>query len=448
MALRICFRLIALGVLTGYLASCSPGKQTLLISTGQPGGTYQEAANSLCAVIEEVLGEEVEFDPQASEGSVESMLRLAASEDLQDLQGLPIDYQPCDLALIQNDTRASHDNVRTILPLFEDVLHFIVPRESEIASIADLKGKRVAIGPPDSGTAKFVKGLFEHYGISKEDFEPQQLEINKACTALQARELDAVLIVAGFKPTAVEKLFMDHGDRYRFVSLGEPLEVGGPVDGFLLTYPFARRYVIPEGLYRTSVSKSRRAPSQPIVTIAVKTLLACRADLPEDLVFRITQAIVENRSELIHRHPAVAQISDRMNEAELAFPLHPGSTRFVHRHEPGFLVTYVEVMAFGLSLIVATVALLGAFRRWITMRKKDRIDRYYVRLNDLLADLQITPAADKLEAMEKEVSALRHQAFQELVDERLVANESFRIFQSLLSDCQRQIYALRQSDSL
>ena len=50
--------------------------------------------------------------------------------------------------------------------------------------------------------------------------------------------------------------------------------------------------------------------------------------------------------------------------------------------------------------------------------------------------------------MEKEVSALRHQAFQELVDEQLVANESFRIFQSLLSDCQRQIYAIRHNGSL
>ncbi|MDB4507840.1 hypothetical protein N9094_01405 [bacterium] len=111
-------------------------------------------------------------------------------------------------------------------------------------------------------------------------------------------------------------------------------------------------------------------------------------------------------------------------------------------------MTYAEVMAFGLSLIVATIALLGAFRRWITVRKKDRIDRYYVRLNDWLADLQTNPASEKLDAMEKEVSALRHQAFQELVDDRLVANESFRIFQSLLSDCQRQIYAIRHNGSL
>ena len=417
------------------LAGCSPRKQTLIISTGQPGGTYHGAAVSLCAVIDEVLPD-VEFDPQLSQGSVQSMLRLA-----------PGTRNRYDLALIQNDTVDSHGEVRSILPLFEDVLHFIVPSDSEINGLADLEGKRVAVGPPNSGTAKFVKRLFAHYGISKEEFVPERKTIDKACLALQAGELDAVLIVAGFKPAAVERLFMDYGDQFRFVSLGEPAEIGGAVDGFLLTYPFATRYLIPQGVYRTSVQGSSRAPRHPIVTIAIRTLLTCRADLPEDLVYRLTQAIVEKRSELVHRHPAAAQISDRMNEAELAFPLHPGAARFVHRHEPGFLVTYAEVMAFGLSLIVATVALLGAFRRWITMRKKDRIDRYYVRLNDLLADLQTTPASEKLDAMEKEVSALRHQAFQELVDERLVANESFRIFQSLLSDCQRQIYALRHNVS-
>lgn len=424
---------VLLGLFVSLIGGCKPSKRTLVISTGQEGGTYHGAAESLRAVLAKKMPE-LTFKLLPSEGSVESMRRLAT------------EGEPYDLALIQNDTKAIEDKVRTVLPLFEDVLHFIVPKGSEISGIRDLEGKQVAVGPPDSGTAKFVRQLFLHYGISMDELEPSSLPIGKAAAALEAGELDAVLIVAGFKPKAIESLFLEHGDAFRFVSLEqEPDEQGGPVEGFRINYPFASRFVIPQGVYRTKVSGSKLVPDFPIVTIAVRTVLACRKELPEDLVFRLTRGIIESRSELIHLHPASAHITDRMNEAELAFPLHAGASQYVRRNEPGFLVTYAEVMAFGLSLVVATVALLGAFRRWISMRKKDRIDRYYVRLNDLLVDLQTTPPADKLEAMQKEVSALRHQAFQELVDERLVANESFRIFQSLLSDCERQIHSFQQS---
>ena len=91
----------------------------------------------------------------------------------------------CELALIQNDAVANHTQVRTILPLFEDVLHFIAPNGSEIMGVADLEGKRVAVGPPTSGSGKFVKTLFEHYGIAKGEFDPQRFNLDDACTTLK-----------------------------------------------------------------------------------------------------------------------------------------------------------------------------------------------------------------------------------------------------------------------
>ncbi len=413
-------------------SGCGPTrKRTLVVSTGQSGGTYHPAAESLKKVIKDELPH-LTLSLLPSEGSKQSMNRLRAEPEP--------DNGHSDLAFLQNDT-IGHEDVRTILPLFEDVLHFIVRTGSNINGITDLKGKRVAVGPPDSGTKKFVKALFEHYGLSMDSIQAKELPINKACEALDTSERDAVLILAGFKPLAVEALLGTHGSQFRFVSLGNPTEMGDEVDGFLLNYPFASRTVIPQRTYATEGPEAHGLPLKPIVTLAVRTVLACRRDLSEDLVFRLTKAIVEKRSELIHNHPAAAHITDRLDEAALAFPLHPGARRFMHRHEPGFLVTYAEVMAFGLSLMVATLGVLGAIRRWVTMRKKNRIDTYYVRLNDLLADLQTMPPHEKLLSMEKDLSAMQHQAFQELVDEQLVANESFRIFQSLLSDCQQQIYA-------
>lgn len=149
--------LVVAGAFFGCLMGCDPAKRTLIISTGQSGGTYRGAAESFLAVIDKDLPK-VTFKPRPGKGSVESMQRLHSQLGRS---------ERCELALTQNDTVANHTEVRTILPLFEDVLHFIVPNGSEIMGVADLEGKRVAVGPPTSGTAKFVKTLFEHYGIAK-----------------------------------------------------------------------------------------------------------------------------------------------------------------------------------------------------------------------------------------------------------------------------------------
>ncbi len=424
----IAFRSFAVATLTSLcllgLAGCGGGKRELTVSTGQPGGTYHPIATS----IKEVFASELpnlELTLKPSQGSLESMDRL-----------MPDHEEACELALLQNDTKGN-ETVRTVLPVFDDVLHFIVPMESTINGLAHLEAKRVAVGPPDSGTSKFVRHLFLHYGLSMSAIQPRQLTIEDACASMKQGELDAMLILAGFKPSAVKALLASHGTDYRFVSFGEP---GGALDGFLLNYPFAKSYQIPEQTYGVEGQIGGGLPRAPILTVAVPTVLACRDDLPEDLVFNLTKAIVENRSKLLHEHPTI-QITDHWNESALAFPLHPGSHRYMHRREPGFLVTYAEVMAFGLALMVATIGFLSAFRRWMALRKKNRIDTYYVRLNDLLEELQKTPSRDQLLVMEKDVSEMRHHAFKELVDERLVADESFRIFQSLLSDCQTQIYA-------
>ncbi|MDB4507842.1 hypothetical protein N9094_01415 [bacterium] len=83
------------------------------------------AAESLLAVIDKDLPE-VTFKPRPSKDSVESMLRLHPQQGRSERS---------ELALIQNETVANHTEVRTILPLFEDVLHFIVPNGSEIMEV-------------------------------------------------------------------------------------------------------------------------------------------------------------------------------------------------------------------------------------------------------------------------------------------------------------------------
>ena len=189
-------------------------------------------------------------------------------------------------------------------------------------------------------------------------------------------------------------------------------------------------------------------PRMPVQTLAVPSLLVCRADLPDPVVNQITRSIFENRAQLIQRHPAAGRIHAPASDELLSYPLHPGADDHYRRHEPGFLVKYADVIALFLSIGIGAWGLLIGVRRWLTLQKKDRIDEYYVDIDEILTKLHQgqEPDLEELRSMETELAELRHKAVQQLVAEKLLADESFSIFQTLLASSQAAVR--RRIDSL
>ena len=128
----------------------------LILSAGQPGGTYLPMAERLADIVNTACPN-INITVVESYGSVENIERLVKGQ--------------ADLALVQNDT-PGEAMIRTMVPLHREVLHFLVRRDSDINRIRDLVGKRVEVGPQDSGTEVLVRNLLRHYGISHDDFVP------------------------------------------------------------------------------------------------------------------------------------------------------------------------------------------------------------------------------------------------------------------------------------
>jgi hypothetical protein len=89
-------------------------------------------------------------------------------------------------------------------------------------------------------------------------------------------------------------------------------------------------------------------------------------------------------------------------------------------------------------LIALISAVFGAMRLY-RMKRKNRIDTYYseaISIRNLIKD---SMGADERKALTKEMKSLQDKAFEELVDEKLAADESFRIFITLSNDVLRQL---------
>ncbi len=400
------------------------GAQPLRLATGQAGGVYHELGAGWAELEGEAVGG-IDITPVMTAGSGESMRMLGENG--------------CSLAIVQDGTAADGE-VRLLAPMHEEIVHVLVNSGSEVRNLENLRGKRIAIGPADSGTRQLVVPLFRHFGLGEGKYTPKFVGAKEACRLLTVGEIDAAIVVTGLGAPVIRDAVSRGG--LRFMSLGDDPGPGGVMAGFQAAYPFVRPVLIPRHAYPAENEGTWAAPQKPIVSAAVRSLLVCRADLPERVAERVVRSLFTDRGQLVQTHPAAAQIREPRPDESFGFPVHPGAEAYYRRGAPSFIERYAEVLALCISLLIGLFGGLTALRRWIERRKKDRIDVFYGDLDSVLERLrqgeltrsELTDAVD-------EVRRLRHAAFQMLIAERLEADESFRIFQVMTSDC---LYEIRE----
>lgn len=210
--------------------------------------------------------------------------------------------------------RGAVENLRAIAMLYQESFHLVARPGTEIASVSDLKGKRVSIGEEGSGTLVDALLIMEAFGLSAKDITPSHLKPGSAADALLAGEIDAFFFVAGAPVTTISALTGD-GKAYLV-----PMD-GPEMDSLAGSYPFLVRGEIPADVY----------PGQPAIpTINVGAVLVCDAALPEDLVYGITQALWHPNNQLLFRrgHPGGAQMSLQSATQGIGIALHAGAANY------------------------------------------------------------------------------------------------------------------------
>ncbi len=416
--------LVAAGLTIGWWMT-HERKESLVLYSGQAGGTYQPLAREIASLLErENPGLHVEV--QESEGSVANLRSVINSSDGRVLGILQNDvFLPDDL----HDRGSSE--LRSLLPLHHGVLHFIVPENSSIRSIPDLRGKVIAVGSKNSGSPPIVEALLRHYEVPAELIESRQLSLQDAAQAFREKEVDAILMTMGLKSEEFERLVADVP--LRFIGIGRSTAEGSEIEGFRLTYPFVQATMIPRFAYSAPTGERVGVPDEPVPAIAVRAVLIAHRDLPEVIANRIARTLVENKASLTRSHPSATQITEHFDPVQLQFPVHRGAHRYFHRDDPGFWQRNAEVLGFILSLLITAGGFFLSARKWIGQVRKNRIDAYYIELDQLIDPLhQSRLTLKELETLDHDLRSMQRKAIRQLAAEKLEANESFRIFQALL----------------
>lgn len=296
--------------------------QFFQISTASPGGTYFPVGRTLASIISQPPGSEP--CRQGGRCGVPGLIAVAKASPGSVANVRNVNSGRVDSALVQADVAAwafngermfdgegYASNLRAIASLYPEAVQLVASRTAGIASVTDLRGKRVSVGRLDSGTRVDALLILKAYGLEESDIILVEVDSLEASDMILRGALDAFFLLAGAPSLAVADL-VGRGD----VTL---VPIDGPqAEHLAKDNSFFVPYLIAEGIY----------PGVPeTATLSVRALWITHAAVSAKLVRRITEALWSrsNRDTLDKGHPKALEIRLETALDGIPIPLHRGA---------------------------------------------------------------------------------------------------------------------------
>lgn len=307
-------------LIIGLLAGCGGGKsnapaapaakQFVNIATGGTAGTYYP----LGGAIAEILNKNV---PNVNASAQSTGASVANVNLLKDGK--------VEIAFIQNDIAyyaakgvemfkdKPVTNLKGIATIYPETVQIVTVEKTGIKTIADFKGKRIAVGAAGSGTEANARQILAAYGITYNDIKAQYLSFGEAANGLKDGNVDVAFVTAGFPTAAIQDIAAQH----KVVLV--PVEAD-KADALIKQYPFYAKVNIPANTYPSQTAN--------VAAVAVKAMLVVTDKLNADLTFNITKAIYDNTDRLKAAHSVGGMVSKASAQEGMSIELHPGAAKF------------------------------------------------------------------------------------------------------------------------
>jgi hypothetical protein len=203
--------------------------------------------------------------------------------------------------------------LRAIGALYNETIQIVTLASSGVKSLADFKGKRVAVGAAGSGSEVNARQILEAAGITYKDISVQYLSFAEAANGLRDGNTDVAFLTAGLPTAAVR----DVAAQKDVLIIPVTKDIA---DKLIAKYPFYVRVAIPKDTY------SKQAAN--VDTVTVKSILVANSTLDDTLVYNVAKAIFTNLERLGQAHAQGKNISKTSALEGLPIPLHSGADKF------------------------------------------------------------------------------------------------------------------------
>ncbi|HMN92968.1 MAG TPA: TAXI family TRAP transporter solute-binding subunit [Hydrogenophaga sp.] len=317
--------LSAVGAAVALMAPAAPAlaqQKFMTIGTGGVTGVYYPVGGAICRLVNMGRAQHgFRCTVESTGGSVANINTIRAGD--------------LDFGVAQSDWNhhghkgtssfqqaGAFTDLRSVFSLHPEPFTVLARADANIRSFNDLKGKRVNVGNPGSGTRASMEQLMAAMNWNMSDFRlAAELRADEHGPALCDNRIDAFFYGVGHPSANIMDPVTTCGAKL--------VPITGPaVDKLVADNPFYAKANIPGGMYRGN--------DQPTPTYGVVATLVTSAKVPDEQVYTLVKAVFDNFDQFKRLHPALAELNpENMVKDGLSAPLHPGAARFYR--EKGWL---------------------------------------------------------------------------------------------------------------
>ena len=306
--------LAAVAVAVGVAFSSAKAAQFITIGTGGVTGVYYPTGGAICRLVNKGRKKHgIRCSAESTGGSIYNINTIRAGE--------------LDFGVAQSDwqyhayhgtskfkDKGPFKKLRAVFSVHPEPVTILARADANIKNITDLKGKRVNIGNPGSGTRGTWEVIEKTLGWKRSDLAlAAAMKSSETGAALCDGKIDAYFWLVGH-PSALTQETLSSCDS-NLVNAWTP-----EIEKLVKETPYYRRAVIPAGMYNNK---------EDIVTFGVGATFVTSADVPENVVYEVVKAVFDNFEQFKKLHPAFRNLDPKtMIKDSLSAPLHPGAVKY------------------------------------------------------------------------------------------------------------------------
>lgn len=289
-------------------------RRFISIGTASSGGAFYLVGSAIAGVIEKNIEDlDWKVTAESTKGTQEN-IRLLVSDDGNlefALANAAISY----FAVRGEGAWKEVQPIRSVMTLAPNIGLFVTTKASGIKSIADLKGKRVVVGPAGAGFEYFLKPVLEEHGVTYKDFTPLNAFYTAAVELLKDGSADAAFMGGAIPIPAVKQASATLD--ILFIPFVETA-----IESLVQNYPFFDKRTVPAEAYEKILTE----PFESMNVGSMHLITAAKVD--EDTVYNFTKTLYTHRAEVVKAHKAGKAINEKNVIIDVGTEFHPGAIRF------------------------------------------------------------------------------------------------------------------------